>query len=91
MGGVGGDAIGVRTSQICVKNHGTRYKPQEGPSEEPEVQGHLRRVRGVFLSLLGPYPTTSHKFGISTLRILLISSAMTLCSICVSGPRLTWR
>ena len=45
-----GVAYDVRTSQICVKNHGTRYKPQEGPSEEPEVQGHLRRVRGVFLS-----------------------------------------
>jgi hypothetical protein len=37
----------VRTSQNCVKIHGTHYKPQEGPSEEPEVQGHLRRVRGV--------------------------------------------
>jgi hypothetical protein len=37
-GGVGDDAIGVRTSQICVKIHGTRYNDLQEPSKEPEVQ-----------------------------------------------------
>ena len=53
MGGWAPTHRRIRTLEICVKIHGTRYKPQEGPSEEPEVQGHLRRVRGVFLSRPG--------------------------------------
>jgi len=51
-GGCGRVSVCVGTSQNCVKIHGTCYKPLEGPSEEPEVQGHLRRVRGCLLDLL---------------------------------------
>ena len=69
MGGVGGDAIGVRTSQNCVKIHGTRYKPLEGPSEEPEVQGHLRGVRGVFLDHPGTTQTHLVKEAITGLGV----------------------
>lgn len=37
MGGSGPPNGRIRTSEICVKNYGPPYKPQEGPSEESEV------------------------------------------------------
>ena len=56
MGVTGGGRIGVRTSENYVKNHQPLQTPQEGPSEEPEVECHLRGVRGMSQAL----PDGSH-------------------------------
>ena len=73
MGGFWRRRICVWTSQIYVEIYGGLCKPQEGPSERPEVLCHLRRVGGVFLDHPGGSEThlvkeVTARFGINRRR-----------------------